>query len=473
MQKNNTKASIDFELGKIPPQAIELEEIVIGAYLIEPELKDKIHEASPEIFYKEANQKIYNLIKDLYNDRKPIDILTVTQRAKEKGVLEEIGGAAYITALTSNIASAAHFDYHLTIVKQKFIQREIIRVSSSIQAKAFNDEPETIEDCEAELSDLITFLTDQTVGDITGQTISKITEDSINNAARRMIDKREGNEVGISIPIGRLQDILGGWQKSDLVLIAARPSMGKTAVAVKFAKHTAKRGYKTLFFSLEMPKVQLNDRAVLGETDIDPTEWRNGDIDEEDIEKVEAIKKMVEKWPFIIYDKAQMKPEQIRAICKKEKPDIIFIDYLQLMKTNAGRKYENRNLEIGSISEDLKAIAKDFDIPVVTLSQLSREVEKRGSKIPQLSDLRDSGSLEQDADVVIFPYRPFRYSEDPEDEGIIQFVIAKHRNGEIGTIEARHNQYMNDFYDKAFSQDLDSQTDSYDNLDLQITDNPF
>lgn len=437
-----------FEYGKMPPQATEIEDVILGALMIEKDLLDKIPDITMEMFYKESNKKIFKAIFDLHMNKSSIDILTVTEKLRSTGELDECGGAGYITNLTSKIASGAHFDYHLHIVKQKYIQREIIRITSEAQQRAYNDDDETIQECETLITDLMNFMVDQTTGNLVGSTLIKITNESIDLAAKRKIIREEGKEVGISIPIGKLQDITGGWQKEDLVLIAARPSMGKTAVAVKFAKHTAKRGYKTLFFSMEMSKIALNDRAILGETDINPEKWRNGEIENNDIEYIfNDVRSLISSWPLIIYDKPALRPEQIHSICKKEKPDIVFIDYIQLMRKNIGERFDRKDLEVGHISSELKSIAKEFQIPVIALSQLNRAMDTRGSKIPTLSDLRESGALEQDADIVMFPHRPYYYSKMDEDQGKIEFVIAKHRNGRAGIIEAKHNEYMNDFFD--------------------------
>lgn len=447
------KYTHDYELGMMPPQAVDLEEVLIGSLLLESDLWDKIQDVDAEYFYKESHQVIFKSIAQLYTDKEPIDLMTVTNRLRSNGELDNIGGPVFLTSLMSSVVSGSHFDYHLHIIKQKYIQREIITITHEINRLAYSDDTESITECEKKITTLQNFLIDQTVGDIDGESIHNLTIKSINAAQDRISIKNQGEEVGIPIPIGRLQDILGGWQRTDLVLIAARPSMGKTAVAIKFAKYAAKRGYKSLIFSLEMSKISLTDRAVLGETDINPEDWRNGNISSSELDKIDAVRDKIKSWPLIIYDKSGLRPEQIYSICKKERPDIIFIDYIQLMKKNKGEKFDRKDLEIGHLSSEMKSIAKEFTIPVIALSQLNRSLEVRASKVPTLGDLRESGNLEQDADIVIFPYRPYVYTGEKTDKGKIEFIIAKHRNGRTGAVDAGHNNYMNDFFDISYIPD--------------------
>lgn len=434
--------------GKIPPQAIDLEEALIGALLIESTRHDLIPRMKPEMFYKESSQVIFKAIQHLYTSKKAIDILTVSERLMSTNELEQVGGATHIAELTDHVSSSAHAEYHYYIVVQKYILRRIIQVTSEVQMIAFQDDDQQIEECQRVLHQLDEDITSEIIGEINTRDIFSIADQSINNAIQRMTDLERGIVPGIPCGIGSLHTVTSGWQKQDLIYIAARPSMGKTAVAIHFAKHAAKKGYRVLFFSLEMSDVSIIDRAILGETDINPTYWKNGQIGQESIALFESVMNQTKTWSITVSDKSSIRPDQVHAIAKKESPDIIFIDYIQLMKPSPGSKYQNRNLELGSISHDLKAIAKDFNIPVVALSQLNRDIDHRGSKIPTLSDIRDSGELEQDADVVIFPYRPEVYSDDQQDKGVIQFIIAKHRNGETGIVDARHNRYMNNFFDE-------------------------
>lgn len=432
------------DYGKIPPQAIELEELLLGTLMIESYLYDQIPEIKAEIFYKEANRQIFNAIQLLYDQKKPVDILTVTEKLKETKHIDECGGAIYVTSLTSKIASGSHFQYHKQIVIEKYILRLIIQKTSEIQNNCFADEFDQATEL---VNDLYKSVNSEIDIEMSVDKFNDLVTESKDQATIKMNNREKGIKPGIPIPIGKLQDIIGGWQKGDLIYIAARPSMGKTAVSLKFAKHSAKNNFRTLFFSLEMTKISLTDRMILGETEICPDRWKNGELFEHDFQEIEIAQSKIRNWPLFIIDKSAIKTDHVRSICKKMKPDIIIIDYIQLMTANRNKKNDNRNIELGSISHDLKSIAKDFNIPVIAISQLNRNIDSRGSKIPTLSDLRDSGELEQDADLIIFPFRPFVYDENPENKGIIEYIIAKHRSGQTGVIKGRHNQYMNDFYD--------------------------
>jgi len=453
MQKQFTSPLI--EIGKIPPQAVEVEEAFLGAILIDSDIHHLIDKCRPELFYKEVNQRVFNAARKLKQSRQAIDILTVTDQLRTDGVFE-IVGMDYIMKLSNKVNAGFHAEEHLYILYEKFILRESIRLSSEMMQIAYSDVD--IEEIEQKLNEMQTFFNETTSQGINGCSFGTLIDQSKSMAEQRKLNRMSGIQNGIQTGIGALDDIIGGWQKSDLVFIAARPSMGKTAVAVHFAKRAAMSGKKTLFFSLEMSRIQLTDRGALGETKINPEKWRNGDISKEDIESYNELTELVGDWPLYIYDKSAIRTNEVYSICRKEIPDIIFIDYIQLMRVGNGVKLQNRNLELGQISHDLKMIAKDFNIPVIALCQLNRGIEMRNSKIPSLADLRDSGELEQDADLVIFPYRPYVYSQNTDDSGKIDFIIAKHRNGRVGTVEARHNDYLNRFFDQS---------------DLVISDVPF
>lgn len=443
---NNKHQNIDpLEFGKIPPQAIEIEEALLGAILVDSNTAELIDKIFPEMFYNNQHQIIFKAISELRKDKNAIDLLTVINSLKASGKLEEVGGALYLTKLSGKVSYGFHANEHYLIILQKYIFREIIKQSTELINIAY--ESDEIEEAQSKIEILLKFVMDSISGDIHGRILLDIAKDSIDKAFRRMEELKEGKEIGISTGIGALQDITGGWQKKDLIYIAGRPSMGKTSISIHLAKKAASKGFRTLFFSLEMSEIAITDRAILGETEIDPEKWRNGHIYEQQFSEIDGIRKIIQNWPLIIYDQSSLRPSDILSICKKEKPDIVFIDYIQLMKPNRGEKYENKNLSLGSISHELKAIAKEMDIPVIALSQLSREVEKRGSKMPILADLRESGDLEQDADLIIFPFRPYVYSQQEQEKWVIQYIIAKHRNGRIGIVEGKHNKFMNKFFD--------------------------
>ncbi len=440
------------DYGKIPPQAIDLEKAVLGVLLIESDSHEYIERLTSEMFYTEANQTVFTAINELRLIKSPIDILTVTEYLNITDKLELVGGAIYVTKLTSNVVTSNHIDKHIAIVKQKYIQREIIRISSELQTLSFNGD--NIEECQTMLSELNQFIDTNIVGEIQGSGIFDIAQKNINSAATRMVNYEKGVINGINTGFGLLQQITGGWQKQDLVYIASRPSMGKTAISIHFTKAAVKRGYKVLFFSLEMSDISIIDRMILGETDINPEDWRNGRISESDLQAYEEMNSVIRSWKLKVFDKPGIKPSQINAICRKETPDMIVIDYIQLMKADS-TNYQNRNLELGSISRDLKGTAKEFNIPVIALAQLNRGIDSRGVKVPVLSDLRDSGELEQDADIVMFPYRPYVYSSDPKHKEAIDLIIAKHRNGRLGIVNASHNEYINNFFDKKIEYNND------------------
>lgn len=436
------------ELGKIPPQALEIEDALIGLFLIERESLEHLHKLSAEMFYKYHSQLIFKTIIDILEKSGSIDILTVTEHLREIGELEKVGGAGYITKLTFNVVGSYNLESYIAIIKQKYIQRELIRLTSKVNGMAY--ESDKIDECQSILKELNLFIDKTIVGNINGKDILSLTNSNLESAARRKINYEEGVINGINTGFFAMQQITGGWQKQDLIYLASRPSMGKTAVSIHFAKMAVNRGFKVLFFSLEMSDISITDRMILGETNIDPEKWRNGNLTEKDLQEYESTKRIVKSWKFRIYDKSGIKASEIKTVCRKEMPDMIIIDYIQLMIADG--KYQNRTLELGSISRDLKGIAKEFDLPVIALAQLNRGIENRANKQPTLSDLRDSGELEQDADLVIFPYRNFVYSDDENDKGKIEFIIAKHRNGRVGKFEASHNEYLNSFYDKQIEQ---------------------
>lgn len=430
------------EIELIPPQALELEEAILGSFMVEHGSLQYIHKITSEMFYKKHHKIIFIAIQDVLSSGGNVDLLTVTDQLRNTDKLESIGGAIYVTKLTNK--TTYDLDFYIAIVKQKYIQREIIRVSSIVNSIAY--ESDKIEESQTMLSDLNLFIDATIVGNVTGKDILSLTESNIESASRRKINYEEGVINGINTGFHAMQEITGGWQKQDLIYIASRPSMGKTAVSIHFAKMALNRGFKVLFFSLEMSDISITDRMILGETNINPEKWRNGNLTENDLQEYEAMKRIVKMWKFKIYDKAGIKCSEIKTVCRKELPEMIIIDYIQLMRADG--KYQNRNLEIGSISRELKGIAKEFNMPVIALAQLSRGIESKSNKRPMLSDLRDSGELEQDADLVIFPYRHYVYSGNQEDNGIIEFIISKHRNGRVGKFEASHNEYINNFYDK-------------------------
>ncbi len=454
VSQNAQMKMMNLEYGKVPPQAVDIEEAVIGAVMLE---KDAIIEIldilKPESFYKDAHQKIFQACADLSSQQKAIDLYTVTEELRSKGLLDEVGGPLYLTQLTSRVVSAAHVEYHAKIIAQKFIQRELIRASSDIQEKAFDNT--------VDVDDLL---------DYSEAALFKIAEGNIKkesakiNAvikeALRQIEQAGKNESHLSgVPSGytKMDRITNGWQRSDLIIIAARPSMGKTAFVLSMTRNMAvehKRG--VAIFSLEMSSVQLVNRLIVGETQLSSDKIRTGRLEDYEWQQLETkIKDLVDS-PIYIDDTPGISIFELRAKCRRLKRqydiDMIIIDYLQLM-AGPPETRGNREQEVSTISRSLKILAKELNVPVIALSQLNRSVEMRsGNKRPQLSDLRESGAIEQDADMVLFIHRPEKYGflEDEEGNsliGLAEIIIAKHRNGGLDDVRLKFEAEFAKFSD--------------------------
>lgn len=450
--KKNTPVPIG-EFGKMPPQAVELEEVVLGALMLEKDAVISILDIlKPESFYKEAHQRIYSAIRDLSSKEQPIDILTVTEELKKTDQLEIVGGPYYISQLTTHVASAAHIEYHARIISQKYIQRELIRISSEIQERAFDESEDVL--------DLLNFSEDQ---------LFKIAEGNIKkevNKIRPLIDlaieqieeagKREDGLSGIPSGFSDIDRITSGWQRSDLIIIAARPSMGKTAFVLSMARNMAvEHKAPVAVFSLEMSSVQLVTRLIVSETELPVEKIRTGKLQNYEWEQLEYKIKGLHDAPIFIDDTPAISIFELRAKCRRlvrqHHIQAIIIDYLQLMSAGTDNRPGTREQEVSTISRALKAIAKELDVPVIALSQLNRSVETRGgNKRPVLSDLRESGAIEQDADMVLFIHRP-EYYKQTEDEagnsllGIAEIIIAKHRNGALGDVHLKFSSSMAKF----------------------------
>ncbi len=438
---------ISLEKGKLPPQAVDLEEAVLGAMMIDKKgVDDAIDILKPDAFYKEAHRHIYDAIETLFKASQPIDILTVSTQLRKNGKLELVGGDFYLINLTQKIASSAHIEFHARIILQKYIQRSLIKISSEI-----------IEDAYDESSDIFELLdqAESKLYDVTQGNIKKSTETAqslVAQAKKRIeeIGKREGLS-GLPTGFHKLDGLTSGWQPSDLIIIAARPGMGKTAFVLSMARNIAidaNRG--VAFFSLEMSSVQLITRLISSETGLSSEKLRTGKLEQHEWEQLNVKVKDLEKAPLFIDDTPSLSIFDLRAKARRLKSQydiqLVVIDYLQLMTAGGnGKGGGNREQEISTISRNLKGLAKELDIPVIALSQLSRAVETRGSsKRPLLSDLRESGAIEQDADIVSFIYRPEYYKIDVWDdeeqsptEGQAEFIVAKHRNGGLDNIRLK------------------------------------
>lgn len=441
------------DLGRVPPQANDMEEAVLGAIMLEKEAVITILDIlKPESFYKEAHQKIFKTISDLNAREFPVDLYTVTEELRAHNELESVGGPVYLTQLTSKVVSAANVDYHARIVAQKYIQRELIRVSSEIQARSFDD---TID-----VTDLLDFsenaLFQIAEGNIKREVapINMVLKEAIK--AIEEAGKREDALVGIPSGFTRLDRLTSGWQKSELIIIAARPSMGKTALALSMARNMAiDHGKNVAIFSCEMSSIQLVNRLIIAETDIPGDKIRNGRLSEDEWKQLDnRIKKLVQA-PIFIDDTPAISIFELRAKCRRlmaqHKLDIVIVDYLQLMSgpDNAG----SREQEVSNISRSLKSIAKELNVPIIALSQLNRSVEMRGgTKRPLLSDLRESGAIEQDADMVVFIHRQEKFGmvafdDGSSTKGIAEIILAKNRNGPVDDIRLRFREEKAQFVD--------------------------
>ena len=460
-KKTNVKPMISNSIdGKLPPQALDLEEAVLGALMIDNDaLSNAIELLKPESFYKYQHQKIFSAIENLFNSAKKVDILTIVEELKQKGELKEIGGPSFITKLTERIASAANIETHARIIAQKFIQRELIRISS-----------QTIKDAYDDTSDVFDLLNaaEQGLYEISEGNIRKNYDkmSTLILQALNQIEEIKNKEDGLSgVPSGfsELDRVTSGWQKSDLVILAARPGMGKTAFVLSMARNTAvKFNMPVGVFSLEMSSVQLVNRLIASESGIPTQKLRKGNLeDHEWIQLNQQITKLSEA-PLFIDDTPALTIFELRAKCrrlvKNHGVQLVVIDYLQLMHAGNSNKSGNREQEISTISRSLKSIAKELNVPIVALSQLSRAVETRGGdKRPMLSDLRESGAIEQDADIVCFIYRPEYYGftewpnttpgQDPDCQGQGEIIVAKHRNGSLENIKLRFIPQLAKFTD--------------------------
>lgn len=443
--QENYKSSnvISLQKGKIPPQAIDLEEVVLGAMMIDKKGVDEaIDILSPEAFYKEAHKDIFEVIQFLFQEGEPIDLLTVSNRLKTNKKLTAIGGEYYLIQLTQKVSSSAHIEYHCRIILQKFIQRSLIKISSEIIEEAYDESTDVfdlLDNAESKLYEV-------TQGNI--KKSSESAQSLLSQAIKRI--EEISNKQGLSgIPSGfsDLDKLTSGWQPSDLVIVAARPGMGKTALTLSMARNIAVgHNIPVAFFSLEMSSVQLITRLISSETGLSSEKLRTGKLEKHEWQELNTKVKALETAPLYIDDTPSLSIFDLRAKARRLSSQygiqLIVIDYLQLMTGGGSNKGGNREQEISTISRNLKALAKELNVPVIALSQLSRAVETRGgTKRPLLSDLRESGAIEQDADIVSFIYRPEYYGiENWDDEagtetaGQAEFIVAKHRNGGLDNI---------------------------------------
>lgn len=445
---------INLERGKIPPQAIDLEEVVLGAMMIDKKGVDEVIDIlSPDAFYKDAHKHIFEAIFKLFENSEPVDLLTVSSQLKKDAKLDLVGGDFYLISLTQRVSSSAHIEFHARIILQKFIQRSLIKISNEIIEEAYDETKDVfdlLDNAEAKLYE------------VTQGNVKKSTESaqSLVIQAKKKIEEISNQEGMSGIPSGftKLDRLTSGWQPSDLIIVAARPGMGKTALTLTMARNIAvNSNIPVAFFSLEMSSVQLITRLISSETGLSSEKLRTGKLEKHEWEQLNVKVKTLEKAPLYIDDTPSLSIFDLRAKARRLASQfgikMIVIDYLQLMTAGGSQKGGNREQEISTISRNLKALAKELSIPVIALSQLSRAVETRGgSKRPLLSDLRESGAIEQDADIVSFIYRPEYYKIEEWDddersptEGQGEFIVAKHRNGGLENIRLKFIGHLGKF----------------------------
>ncbi|MGR7811793.1 replicative DNA helicase [Lacinutrix undariae] len=446
---------ISLEKGKIPPQATDLEEVVLGAMMIDKKGVDEVIDIlSPDAFYKEAHKVIFEAIFKLFENSEPVDLLTVSTQLKKDAKLEIAGGDFYLISLTQRVSSSAHIEFHARIILQKYIQRSLIKISNEIIEEAYDETKDVFDLLDTAESKLY---------EVTQGNVKKSTEtaQSLVIQAKKKIEEISNQEGLSGIPTGftKLDKLTSGWQPSDLIIIAARPGMGKTALTLTMARNIAvDQNIPVAFFSLEMASVQLITRLISSETGLSSEKLRTGKLEKHEWEQLNVKVKTLEKAPLFIDDTPSLSIFDLRAKARRLASQygikMIMIDYLQLMTAGGSQKGGgNREQEISMISRNLKALAKELMLPVIALSQLSRAVETRGgSKRPLLSDLRESGAIEQDADIVSFIYRPEYYKIDEWDdeersptEGQGEFIVAKHRNGGLENIRLKFIGHLGKF----------------------------
>jgi len=476
---SNNPQVIPLEKGKLPPQATDLEEVVLGAMMIDKRGVDEVIDIlHPEVFYKKAHQHVFEAIFTLFEKGEPVDLLTVSARLKKNKTLEVVGGEFFLIQLTQKVSSSAHIEFHARIILQKYIQRSLIKISNEIIEESYDEGTDVFDLLDTAESKLY---------EITQGNIKRSSESAQNLVieAKKRIEEIANKEGLSGIPSGfsKLDKLTSGWQPSDLIIIAARPGMGKTAFALSMARNVAvEHQIPVAFFSLEMSSVQLITRLISSETGLSSEKLRTGNLEKHEWEQLNVKVKGLEKAPLFIDDTPSLSIFDLRAKARRLSSQhgikLLMVDYLQLMTAGGSQKGGNREQEISTISRNLKALSKELNIPVIALSQLSRAVETRGgTKRPLLSDLRESGAIEQDADIVSFIYRPEYYKIDEWDDeehnptaGQAEFIVSKHRNGGLDEIRLKFIGQLGKF------EDLDSfeySTEYHSRMNAAANDDTF
>jgi len=417
---------------RIPPHDDDAEQAVLGAILIDKDAIISVSQLiSPDNFYDERHSNIYEAMLSLYEDRKPIDLLTLTDVLKKKKLYDRVGGSAYLTSLTTVVPTAANSEYYAGIIREKYVRRSLIQISGEISQGAFSDEREAVE---------ILSNSEQQIFKISQEHIRQgfvHIKETLSASFDRLEELQKTGEGirGVQTGFTDLDNLLSGFQASNLIILAARPGQGKTAFAINIAQHVAINNKQAVgVFSLEMSKEELVDRLLVSQSDIDAWKLKTGKLSEDDYDKLSVAMGQLAEAPIFIDDTPGLSIPEIRTKARRLQSEhnlkLLIVDYLQL--ANPGKKFENRVNEVSYVSQSLKNMARELKIPVLGLSQLSRAVEQRGGGKPQLADLRESGAIEQDADVVMFLYSP---DEEFTSQRIVNVLVAKHRNGPVGEKE--------------------------------------
>ncbi len=447
---------VDSIYGKLPPQAIDVEEAVLGALMLERDAIYKVSSIiSEESFYKEEHQIIFRTVLQLSDAGQQIDLLTVTSKLKDNGNLQQIGGPAEITRLTRRVASSAHIEQHARIIAEKYFCREIIRRCTSLISTAYRD---NIDELELEYNESTQAIDDLLAGKSGMKHISSILDDTRTELETRQAKALVGQVQGVNTGLADLNELCNGWQPGDLIIVAARPSMGKTAVALNlFSKSAAIHQKNVCIFSLEMENIKLSKRLILSYGGIVRNNFERGTMTDGDWISYNRADKELRQLPIYIDDTPGVDVRHIGSVVRnkvrKGQCELVVIDYLQLVETLQSYGNKNREREVAEISRGLKKVAKAAGVPVILLAQLNRGIENREDKTPRLADLRESGAIEQDADMVIFLWRPAYYDPNAVDdngnslENVIMFEIAKYRDGRTGSIISKHNNDLTQFFD--------------------------
>lgn len=445
MDRNNIE-NINAEYGKIPPQAIDLEEAVLGALILENDAYDKISDIlNVKSFYKEEHQIIFKEIDLLHKSDKRTDLMIITNELKNKNLLESVGGIMEIMKLSSVVANAAHIEFHARIIKQKFIQREIIRISTQIQTLAYDD-TQDVDDLLTLMDSELDLLNNGMNGSSEGKTSKEVAKSTLKEIEEDYKKAKKNELSGIPTGFYELDKATGGWKSPNFIILAARPGVGKTSLMLKFIIVAAKAGFWCNVYGYEMLSEDLFRIIIAGEADINRTNLRDGKLDEGDWFKINNAVGVLEMLPIIWYDKSDIKSGKIKSNTKKNVKDgkcsMVFADYLQIIPPEEEKA--NREQQISKISRNLKQITTQCRIPVMALAQLNRDIEKRSSQEPVLGDLRESGSLEQDADIVLFPF-----IDGDENNKEFWLKFGKHRRGRCGKFEIKANDDMTRFWDES------------------------